>query len=136
MNATTDLEKVNAANDAYYAALSARDIHAMEQVWSRSAEDVNIAPPVKPAAHVGWTLIRKNYEDFWGTLDRLAVSMEQPAITINGSVAWVYGIEQSARQAKNGRTSGGQNFGTSIFVKRGDAWQMVFHQASLIPKAR
>lgn len=49
----SDTEAVRASNQAYYAALSARDLQAMEQVWSRSPGDVNIAPPIRPTAHVG-----------------------------------------------------------------------------------
>jgi hypothetical protein len=61
----SDLDQVKAANNAYYAALSARDLRAMEQVWSRAPDVVNIAPPVRPAAHVGWDAVKKNYEGFW-----------------------------------------------------------------------
>jgi hypothetical protein len=62
--------------------------------------------------------------------------MEQPTITIRGDVAWVHGIENAQRRTKNGQTSGGTNFGTSIFVKEGGRWLMVFHQAALIPAPR
>ena len=133
---TSDLDQVKAANQAYYTALSARDISAMDSVWSRSPNDVNIAPPVRPAAHTGWEAIRKNYETFWATLDELNVSMPDPKINIHGSVAWIYGIEQATRKAKDGQTSGGPNFGTSIFVKERGRWVMVLHQAALIPHPR
>lgn len=57
-----DIEKVKAANAAYYEALSARDIAAMEQVWSHTAAATNVAPPVRLAAHTGWDAVRKNYQ--------------------------------------------------------------------------
>ena len=50
-----EVERVKAANRAYYEALSARDIGAMEQVWSHTAAATNVAPPVRLAAHVGGT---------------------------------------------------------------------------------
>jgi len=130
----SELEAVRAANQAYYAALSARDIGAMEQVWSQSPDDVNVAPPVRPAAHVGWPAIKKQYETFWATLDELTVSMDNPTIKIEGNVAWVYGTEQAKRRPKGGAASAGPNFGTSIFVKRNGRWLMVFHQAALMPQ--
>jgi ketosteroid isomerase-like protein len=129
----SDLDQVTAANQAYYAALSARDLSAMERVWARSSRDVNVAPPIKPVAHTGWDIIKQNYQTFWATLDELTVSMAEPRIVIQGAVAWVYGIEQSKRKAKNGQAGGGSNFGTSIFIKEGSRWLMVFHQAALIP---
>jgi ketosteroid isomerase-like protein len=130
---TSDLDQVKAANEAYYTALSARDLSAMERVWAQSPRDVNVAPPVRPAAHTGWNTIKRNYQTFWATLDELTVTMAEPKIVIHGSVAWVYGIEQSKRKAKNGEVSGGPNFGTSIFIKESGRWLMVFHQAALIP---
>ncbi len=109
-------DQVTTANRAYYTALSARDLSAMERVWARSPRDVNIAPPIKPAAHTGWDTIKQNYQTFWATLDELTVSMAEPQIVIQGSVAWVYGIEQSKRKAKNGEVSDGANFGTSSAI--------------------
>jgi ketosteroid isomerase-like protein len=132
-SAVSDLDQVEAANQAYYSALSARDLSAMQRVWAQGSSDVNVAPPIKPVANTGWDTIKKNYETFWATLDELTVSMAEPHVVIHGSVAWVYGIEQSKRKAKNGQVSGGPNFGTSIFVKEKDRWLMVFHQAALIP---
>jgi ketosteroid isomerase-like protein len=133
MSQNSEVDQVKAANASYYAALSARNISAMEKVWSRSSRDVNVAPPIKPAAHVGWDTIRKNYLGFWSTLDELTVLMPEPHIEIHGSVAWVYGIEHAKRKAKSGQASEGPNFGTSIFINEGGRWLMVFHQAALIP---
>jgi ketosteroid isomerase-like protein len=132
----SDLEQVRAANQAYYTALSARDLSAMERVWARSPRDVNVAPPIKPAAHTGWDTIKQNYQTFWATLDELTVSMAEPHVVIHESVAWAYGIEQSKRKAKDGQVSGGSNFGTSIFIKEGGRWLMAFHQAALIPNPK
>lgn len=108
----------------------------MERVWSQDSSDVNVAPPIRPVANSGWNTIKKNYETFWATLDELTVSMAEPHVVIHGSVAWVYGIEESKRKARNGQISGGPNFGTSIFIKENARWLMVFHQAALIPSPK
>lgn len=131
-----EVERVKAANRAYYEALSARDIGAMEQVWSHTAAATNVAPPVRLAAHVGWDAVRKNYQDFWNTLAELTVSMPQPEIFVKGSVAWVYGIENASRRTKNGQSSSGSNFGTSIFVKEDGRWLLIFHEAALFPEGK
>jgi NADPH-dependent 2,4-dienoyl-CoA reductase/sulfur reductase-like enzyme len=111
---------------------------AISMPWSRCGRGrrdvVNIAPPIRPAAHVGWDALRRNYDEFWATLDQLTVSMEQPTVVVKGSVAWVYGIERAQRRTKSGQVSDGTNFGTSIFVSEGGRWLMVFHQAALIPQ--
>jgi ketosteroid isomerase-like protein len=127
------MEDVKAANLAYYSALSARDLSAMARLWDQSAEAVNIAPPTRPVAHVGWPAIRKNYEQFWATLRRLTVTMDEASIAVRGDVAWVYGIEQTKRIAIDGTESGGRNYGTSIFIRRDGQWLMTFHQAAPVP---
>lgn len=128
-----DIAGVREANDAYYRALSARDLQAMEQIWSRTPVDTNIAPPFRPVVHVGWDAVRRQYETFWPTLAELTVTMEQPTIHIEGNVAWVHGIESARRRTRSGEVGEGRNLGTSVFVRRGDAWRMVFHQAAAIP---
>jgi len=124
------MDDVFAANRAYYDALSARNLDAMAVVWDLSAQAVNVAPPTRPVAHVGWPAIRKNYEEFWSTLVRLTVTMDEPSIAVHGEVAWVRGIERTERIALDGSKSGGENYGTSIFIKRDGRWLMVFHQAA------
>ena len=128
-------DEVAAANRAYYAALSARDLEAMAKVWEQSGEAINIAPPIRPAAHVGWEAIRKNYEQFWVTLVHLRVAMNAPLIVARGEIAWVYGIERTHRVARDGTESAGENHGASVFVKNQGRWLMVFHQAAPNPAA-
>jgi len=131
--ATSEVEKVIATNRAYYQALSARDLQAMEQVWTCASDNILIAPPVDPITYVGWDAIRRNWEHYWARFEDLRVSMTEPTVNINGPVAWVHGIETSQRRAKDGKISRSTNYGTNIFVKHDDGWRMVFHQAALIP---
>jgi ketosteroid isomerase-like protein len=132
----TAVDRVKAANQAYYTALSARDLAAMERIWAKSAQDVNVAPPTKPVAHVDWNAIKRNYQAYWATLDDLVVSMADPQVVLRGPVAWVYGTEQAKRTVKGGQVSCGPNFGTSIFVKEEERWLMVFHQTALIRSSK
>jgi len=125
---------LEAANRAYYTALSARDLAAMEQIWATTPQVTNIAPPTRPAAHIGWPAVRANYERFWGSLSRLTVTMENPTFAVHGDVGWVHGIERTQRVSHSGEHSGGRNFGTSIFVRDGGRWRMVFHQAAPLPE--
>jgi ketosteroid isomerase-like protein len=126
----TERKAVQAANRAYYEALSARDLSAMEMVWSRKDDDINIALPVRPSAHVGWEQVQANYRQYWCTLDQLQVTMDAPAVRIVGDVAWVFGIERVHRVGRAGEDFRGTNYGTSIFVKENGRWVLTFHQAT------
>jgi hypothetical protein len=60
--------------------------------------------------------------------------MEDPRIKLNGSTAWVSGIEKVQLKSKAGEAGTGANLGTSIFVKQDGRWRMVYHHASAMPK--
>jgi ketosteroid isomerase-like protein len=56
--------------------------------------------------------------------------MEQPRIKINGSIAWVSGIEQAQSKDKSGVPHSSTNSVTNIFEKKSSVWLMVYHHAS------
>jgi ketosteroid isomerase-like protein len=60
----SEIKKIQASNDAYYKALSARDMRAMEKVWTCAADNMLIAPPANPRVHVGWSAIKRNWEAY------------------------------------------------------------------------
>jgi len=132
--ASSEANKVKAANAAYYQALSARDIRAMEKVWTCAANDILVAPPINPVTHVGWEAIKQNWESYWPTFTRFSVSMVVTMVNVNGPVAWVHGIETSHRRTKSGEVTQSRNYGTNIFVNRNGSWLLEFHQAALIPE--
>jgi ketosteroid isomerase-like protein len=129
----SEIDAVKSANEAFYAALSARDTGAMQKVWSSDADIQNIGPFSK-AADVGWSALKTGFERTFNNFQELKVWMEQPRVKINGSTAWVSGIEKVQRKNKAGEASSGTNFGTNIFVKQGDRWLMVYHHASAVPQ--
>jgi ketosteroid isomerase-like protein len=129
----SEMDAVKAVNQAFYTALSARDIGAMKKVWSGDADIQNIGPRSKAAA-VGWVAVKKGFEAAFDTFPELKASMEQPRIKINGSTAWVSGIEKVQRKNKAGEASSAANLGTNIFLKQGGRWLMVYHHASAVPQ--
>jgi ketosteroid isomerase-like protein len=128
----SEIDAVKAANQAFYTAFSARDIAAMQKVWSSDADIQNIGPRYKTFA-VGGDTINKRYDDLFNASLELKVSME-PRIKIAEAVAWASGIEQIQRKDKAGATSSGTNLATNIFQKQDGRWLMVHHHASAMPQ--
>lgn len=128
----SEATKVEAVNAAYYAAFSARDMDAMEKVWSCAPDNMLTAPPVNPVTYVGWKAIRKHWEEYWPTFETLSVSMKVSTVNVNGPVAWVHGVETSSRRTKAGQVSKSSNYGTNIFVNQNGRWFMAFHQSAVI----
>jgi ketosteroid isomerase-like protein len=129
----SDMDGVKAATEAFYAALSARDVNAMQKVWANDPDIQNIGPRSK-APEVGWPAIKKNFERTFGVFVELKATIQDPRIKLNGSTAWVSGIEKVQRKSKTGEAGSGTNVGTNIFVKRGGRWLMVYHHASAVPE--
>jgi ketosteroid isomerase-like protein len=132
--ASSETRKVKTVNLAYYRALSARDLRAMEAVWTCAADNILIAPPVNPHSYVGWAAIKRYWDAYWPTFDQFSVSMRVTKVNISGPVAWVHGIETSHRRKKTGEVSSSHNYGTNIFVNRNGRWRMTFHQSAMIPE--
>lgn len=128
----SEMDAVKAANQAFYAALSARDGAAMQKVWSSDPDIQNIGPRSKAIA-VGWDSIKKGFAMTWDMFPELEISME-PRIKIIGAVAWASGIEQVQRKDKAGAASSGANLATNIFEKQDGHWLMVYHHASVMPQ--
>jgi hypothetical protein len=133
--ASSETNVVKLVNNAYYQALSARDMCAMEKVWTRASNNMLIAPPTNPVTHMGWEAIKRNWEAYWPTFIQFSVSMVVASVNINGPVAWVHGIETSRRRSKSGEVTSSRNYGTNIFVNHDGAWLLEFHQSALIPES-
>jgi ketosteroid isomerase-like protein len=132
---TVEINKIKASNEAYYKALSARDMQAMEKVWTCAADNILIAPPGNPRVYVGWSAIKRNWAAYWPRFASYRVTMRVSKVNVSGPVAWVHGIETSDRRTISGEVSSSQNYGTNIFVHRNGRWLMVFHQAAAVPEA-
>ena len=79
-----EIKNIKASNDAYYKALSARDIRAMQKVWTCASDNILIAPPSNPHVRVGWAAIKKNWETYWLTFDQYVVSMRVKKVNTAG----------------------------------------------------
>ena len=120
INAETD---ALAANDAFYAALSGKDIAAMDGLWARTAEVTCI--------HPGWNVLagRDHVMASWEAILR---NPEQPRIVGGGARAQVLG--DAALVICRELVGGSPLVATNVFIREDGAWRMVHHHAG--PVAR
>lgn len=126
---TPDQQAVAEANAAFYAALSASDLDAMDEVWFPAdwAECV----------HPGWTALRgwDAVREGWRLIfegSRIAVDASDLRVRIVGDVAWVSCLERiAATDEEQIHTSMAQ--ATNLFVRHDGRWRMVMHHASAVP---
>jgi ketosteroid isomerase-like protein len=130
---SSETDAVGAANQAFEAALSMRDIRAMEMVWSQGPEAMVIHPNAK-AVEIGWDAVKKSWEGAFGRFSELSATMKDPQVRVVGDAAWVVGVEEVKGKRASGEAIGYSALATNIFEKRGGRWVMVLHQVSRIPQ--
>jgi ketosteroid isomerase-like protein len=128
-----EAEAIRAANAAFYAALSARDIEALERVWARDGQVFNIFGASRTPL-VGWGAVRGAYEDLFNRFPELSVAMPEPLIGQNGDSALVVGVETLRGRLPSGEAANLLLPTTNAFVKRDGRWLMVHHHSSRPPQ--
>ncbi|HKN30424.1 MAG TPA: nuclear transport factor 2 family protein [Roseiarcus sp.] len=131
---SSDVEKVKAASQAFYAALDARDPSAMAKVYAHTPYVVHIDPTAKEIA-LGWEAVNKSWENVHDGTTQINVSFSetgQPQVV--GNLAWEVGAEKGPVTLKDGKVINIDAFATNIYQKIDGSWLMVSHQAGQIPK--
>jgi ketosteroid isomerase-like protein len=127
----SDVDRVNAASQLFIAAISARDIRAMDKLWAHESYATFIGP-LSTTVVVGWEGVRKAWEMRFSQFDRVTISSAETHVHTNGAVAWAVGVEKVQLLRKNGETLGFDAFVTNVFERRDGRWLMVSHQATPI----
>lgn len=117
-----DRKAVLAANSVFYEAFAARDVEAMEDLWSRRQGVACI--------HPGWPALdgREAVLESWrGILE----GESPPKIECVAAAAYVYGDAAFAICVEE--LEDGHLVATNFFVREEDGWRMVHHQAGPAP---
>jgi ketosteroid isomerase-like protein len=131
---SSDVEKVQAASQAFYAALDARDVSAMAKVWAHTPYVVHINPTAKEIA-LGWEAVNKTWENVRDGTTQINVSFSetgQPQVV--GDLAWEVGAEKGPVTLKDGKVIDIDAFATNVYQNIDGRWLLVSHQAGQKPK--
>jgi ketosteroid isomerase-like protein len=128
-----DVDQVSSLSRAFIAAISARDIQAMDKLWADKSYATFIGP-LSTTVVVGWDGVRKAWEMRFGQFEHVTISAPDSHIRANGNVAWAVGMEKVQLLRKSGETLSFDAFVTNVFEKEGGRWFMVSHQATPIFK--
>jgi ketosteroid isomerase-like protein len=127
----SDVGRINAASQAFIAAIAARDIHAMEKVWAHEPYATFIGP-LSTTVVIGWEGVRKAWEMRFSQFDRVTISSAESHVHTNGKVAWAVGVEKVELLRKDGSVLSFEAFGTNVFENYEGRWLMVSHQSTPI----
>jgi ketosteroid isomerase-like protein len=110
------------ANDAFYTAFAARDMTALQSVWSRR--------DAVSCVHPGWGPLagREAVMESW---EGILTGRHPPEITCHDARAFVLG--DAAYVICFERIGDTTLVATNVFVREDGAWRMVHHQAAVCP---
>jgi ketosteroid isomerase-like protein len=128
-----DAERIAAASEQFVAAIRARDIDAMDNVWAH-ASYASFIGPLSTTVVVGWNGVRQAWQMRFGQFDRVTISTDKPHIRVNGQAAWTVGMERVELLRKDGKTVSFDAFVTNVFENKGGQWLLVAHQATPVFK--
>ncbi|MPZ99470.1 MAG: DUF4440 domain-containing protein [Dehalococcoidia bacterium] len=117
----TEDEAVLHANEAFYAALNAKDIVAMEAVWARDAPIACI--------HPGWNVLAGS-EQVMASWRAILANPNQPRVVSGGERVQVEG--EVAVVICREMVDGAPLAATNVFVRETGAWRMLHHHSSAI----
>jgi ketosteroid isomerase-like protein len=128
-----DAAAVVAANQAFYAALSALDLTAMEKIWAHDPDVLYIGPFHRKMV-IGWPAVQTEFVANKANVAEISVKPLDMHVRVNGDTALVFGREEGAALPRVGISASGSNFVTNVFKKEDGRWRMVAHHAQRIPQ--
>jgi ketosteroid isomerase-like protein len=125
---TSDELAVAAANLAFYRALEARNLSAMEQVWQHD----DAVTCVHPGWHRlnGWEEVRRSWENIFANARRWSVACEDIRIHVVEDAAWVTCTEVLTLAGADTDDEPARMQATNIFARHDGVWRLLHHHAS------
>jgi uncharacterized protein (TIGR02246 family) len=125
-----ETDGVRAANEAFYAALEARDLDAMAEVWEHS-DRIAVTHPGWPVLR-GWAKVAASWDAIFRNTGYIQFVLTDEQVTVVGDAAWVTLDENILQSGGESELSGSRATAVNVFVRADDddRWLLVVHHAS------
>jgi len=119
-----ETEALLEANEAFYRAMRAADLAAMNALWSRTRR-VSCTHPDGPSLF-GREAVMESWRVIFASPDGVPIQAAESRAVVIGRTAMVLCREELGNR---------QLMASNVFVREGAGWHMVNHQATPIPRA-
>lgn len=116
------------ANRAFYEALQARDLAAMDLVWSHGPETTCVHPGWHRLE--GWSEIRRSWQNIFANSRPWSVSCEDVRVRMDGEIAVVACVEVILPFGADEPSDAARMQATNVFAREEGVWRLVHHHAS------
>ncbi|HET7326688.1 MAG TPA: nuclear transport factor 2 family protein [Nocardioidaceae bacterium] len=129
-----DLEAVERANAAFYAAFESGDMDAMQDLWVSEGHAVCIHPGWNPV--VGAAAVRRSWAVVMANTPYIQFILTDVQVTVTGESGAVASVTctENVLAAANGEMepgfSGGKAVSTNVFLRQHGDWRLWIHHAS------
>jgi len=134
---TSDGEGVRTAVSAFYAALNARDIRAMEALWAPDADTVMIHPsgPYARAPAVGLEAVRRSFGEAWPHFAEWSVAVNDMRVRVGQGWAVVLATTPVHVKMRGGDAAHDYTaLATIVYERRDGRWLIVHQHVSQPPR--
>lgn len=119
---------MHAANSAFYRALEALDLAAMERLWAQDASATCLHPGWPLCA--GWNEVRDSWATIFANTTTMRFEIADERIDVGEALAWVVCVERIRSTGPVGDVMVGAVIATNVFRRDGDDWKIVHHHGS------
>jgi uncharacterized protein (TIGR02246 family) len=134
---SSDEEGVRAAVSAFYAALNARDIRAMEALWAPDANIIMIHPggPTARAPAIGPEAMRQSFAGAWPNYAEWSVAVNDVRVRVSQGQAVVLATTPVHVKMRNSDTASDfLALATIVYERRDGRWLIVHQHVSQPPR--
>jgi ketosteroid isomerase-like protein len=130
----SESDEIKAVIENFHAAITARDVKKMEELWVRDHHAILLNPRDKDP-WVGWDAIKPHWQetfDFWSEVKVTVRAV--PQVHVKRDTAWSVSVAEVEGKSKAGQAQRFKVLETAVFEKRGNRWLVASHHASRQPE--
>lgn len=128
-----DADAIRSLVDREVAAINARDVRALSEIWSKD-NDILMFDVPPPGRFQGWNQIGRLWKDFFEKVSEIHLTVEAVRAEAQGSLGYAtYDWSMTGRLGSYALQDRGQ--ATAIYRKEGGQWRLIHAHYSPVPPA-
>jgi len=127
-----DSDAVKALVQREVAAVNARDMQALSQIWSQS-DDILLFDVAPPGRFQGWPAIARAFNDFFLRMSDVAMTVDKVQVSVDGALAAAT-YDWTLAGTLDGRPLADRGQATALYRREKDGWRLVHAHFSPAPR--